>query len=203
MIKVAKKANQAKNDFLSRMSHELRTPLNSIMGFSQLLLSDPETHLDEKHSRFVEHINDAGTHLLSLISDLMDLSQIETGNLKLHLEDVELNPLVDNLCTFLSSQIKAKKVTLENTLKNSEMYLVRADKTRLKQVLLNVLTNAIKYNKPDGHVKIACSKTENSALLIEVEDTGIGIPEDKKWRVFEPFDRLEKTRRLLMGPALA
>ena len=185
----AEQANRAKSIFLSSMSHELRTPMNAILGFSQLLKVEPDICKSEKHSASMDHILSAGTHLLHLIDQVLELNQIETGKLSINIEDVALFSLVRECMDLITPIAEKRGITLmtEMPLPNGQL---RADRTRLKQVLLNLLTNAIKYNSDKGAVTISCKIAQNDRLRIEVADTGIGIPADKHDEVFSPFARL-------------
>ncbi len=195
----ADKANNAKSEFLSRMSHELRTPLNAIIGFSQLLVMEDD--LDKEHKDSVNEINKAGNHLLFLVNDLIDISRIEN--------DVDfLNIQANNLSTLLQDSISLIKpiqakhgISIEVDIKNSENLSVIVDSTAIKQVFINIITNAIKYNKENGTIKISC-KNDNSNAQIDITDSGIGISQDKLDAIFEPFNRLGKEYTNIEGTGI-
>jgi len=181
----AEKANKAKSDFLSSMSHELRTPLNAILGFSQLLEHDADASEDQLEN--VLEIRKAGSHLLELINEILDLSKIESGKIDLSITSVDTCEIVDDVIG-LSQQLAEKgQIALSHNCNKSSYVL--ADKLRLKQVLINLVSNAIKYNKPGGSVSIS-SYNQNEMAIIKVSDTGLGIPEDKLEDIFKPFNRL-------------
>lgn len=182
------KSSQAKSEFLASMSHELRTPLNGILGFSQLLEMD-ETIPAESRSHATE-IKRAGNHLLSLISDLIDLSRIETGKIIMSIEPVSINDAISTSLHSVSPLAQSRRVTLINQcITGSNLLRVHADSVRLRQVLINLLSNAIKYNLPGGSVTLSCEQRDDEVQLT-VTDTGIGIPADMQSRVFNAFDRL-------------
>jgi len=182
----AKEANAAKSDFLSRMSHELRTPMNAILGFVQLLELDPS--LGEDQLDWVGEISRAGQHLLSLLDDILDLARIESGRIHLSIEPVALQPLLVE-CRDLMSPI-AERSQIRLALETSGDVLLRADRVRLKQALLNLMSNAIKYNRPAGSVAVSVASAGDGRVRISVTDTGPGIPEAKLGQLFEPFNRL-------------
>lgn len=196
----AEKANRAKTDFLSSMSHELRTPLNAILGFSQLLESDPETPLIGHQKESVQHITDAGEHLLALINQMLELTAIESGKLELFVESVHLRDVI------------GKSVSLVKPLANNmdiEIYImadidvsVQADEVKLKQILLNLLNNAIKYNRTGGTVKIDWQVTDNGMVRTSITDTGIGISENNKSKVFKAFSRLGQEKNNIEGTGM-
>ena len=181
----AEKANQAKNDFLSRMSHELRTPMNAILGFTQVLEMEP---LEPKQLQFVGEIHQAGEHLLTLINELLDLSRIESGKLNISLEQVFLNSVVVEAMKLVEEVFKEHEVTFNNQCANN-LELV-ADPNRLRQVLVNLFTNAAKYNHKGGSITLHCESHRNDKLRIIVSDTGPGIAKDKLEDLFVPFERL-------------
>ena len=180
----AEKANRAKSEFLSRMSHELRTPLNSVIGFSQLLemdgLSDPQRDS-------VRYIRRAGSHLLDLINEVLDIARIETGRLPLSPEPVLVPELVDEAVGLLRPAAEGRQITIEEV-RSCEAH-VRADRQRLKQVMLNLLSNAIKYNRDGGSVSVSCEPVADR-VRITVRDTGPGISAEGMGRLFTPFERL-------------
>lgn len=178
-------ANKAKSEFLSSMSHELRTPLNAIIGFAQLLLIE---ELDEIQKDSVEEIEKAGQHLLSLINEVLDLAKVESGNMTLSIEPVQLAAVLDE-CTTLAIPIAQRfNVTLD--VESDTPHFLYADHTRLKQVLINLISNAIKYNNEKGEVVVTSEKLNDEFVRIYVRDTGPGIPEENIEGMFEPFNRL-------------
>jgi len=181
----AERANQAKSEFLSRMSHELRTPLNVILGFSQVLQMD---HLTADQSESIDHILRAGRHLLALIDDVLDISRIESGKLPLSIEPVDAAPVFAEVLRLMEPAAARARVQLIRGSGHQSCFVL-ADRQRLTQVLMNVVSNAIKYNVEGGFVRIECS---HSGSLVEfaVSDSGIGIPQDDTDRLFAPFDRL-------------
>ena len=181
----AEAANQAKSAFLSRMSHELRTPLNAILGFAQLLkLENPSASQLES----ISHITRAGRHLLALINEVLDISRIETGRLALTIEPVEINNLLHNAVELMRPAAAGTQVEVEFIRKERPLH-VRADRQRLKQVALNFLSNAIKYNAQGGAVQVGL-KLSTESVRFEVRDSGPGIPLEKQDSLFKPFERL-------------
>jgi PAS domain S-box-containing protein len=188
-IESAEQANRAKSLFLSSMSHELRTPLNAVLGFAQVLQLDAETSLDSDQALAVGQICEAGQHLLNLINDVLDLSTIETGNFKLTTDRITVAPLMKSCISFIESMATQNNVTL---IKPTMTVLpdVLGDEVRLRQSILNLLTNAIKYNRPGGSVTISTELVENGWVRFTVADTGRGIPDDQHAELFEAFNRL-------------
>ncbi|MBT3766432.1 MAG: PAS domain S-box protein, partial [Rhodospirillales bacterium] len=185
----ADQASQAKSDFLASMSHELRTPLNGILGFSQLLEFNPKEPLSDNQSQYVGHILHAGNHLLDLINQVLDLAKIETGNIPLNVEPIRVNDVVAECQALLQTVADSRKIKLTLNLDDPSL-LVSADYTRLKQVVVNLVSNAIKYNHKGGSVEISTEVTDNDSIRILVKDTGPGIPEENFKNLFQPFNRL-------------
>jgi signal transduction histidine kinase/ActR/RegA family two-component response regulator len=180
-------ANQAKSAFLSSMSHELRTPLNAILGFGQLLANEAIDIPLAKRREFVEQILKAGRHLLALISEILDLSQIESGRLTLSVEPVSLSE------TILECQVMLEPLARQygaRVLYPASALMVLADRTRLKQVLLNLLSNAIKYGYEDAAVLVECTSPARGRVRIAVRDSGRGLSKAQMAALFQPFNRL-------------
>jgi signal transduction histidine kinase/CheY-like chemotaxis protein len=185
----AQSANKAKSEFLSSMSHELRTPLNAILGFAQLMQSDPAADHSPEQEESIRQILSGGHHLLELISQVLDLARIETGNIVVSIEDVLLQDVLRQSLPLAEALARKHNISLRVTPVDNNI-VVRGDATRIKQVLLNLLSNAIKYNYPGGEVSVDCTPSEKGTLIIAVSDNGPGIPEEKHSEVFEPFNRL-------------
>jgi PAS domain S-box-containing protein len=185
----AEEANRAKSEFLSRMSHELRTPLNAILGFAQLLDMD---ELDEGQKESVDQILRAGRHLLALVDEVLDIARIEAGRMSLSLEPIDLDHVISDAWDLVRHSAEESGIRLENGASSLCGTWVTADRQRLKQVLLNLMSNAVKYNTENGHVRISCSAglTGPNRLRVAVTDTGRGIPSDALNRLFVPFERL-------------
>jgi PAS domain S-box-containing protein len=183
----ALRANEAKNAFLSRMSHELRTPLNAVIGFGQLLALDDLT-ADQREG--VEQIVKGGNHLLALINEVLDISRIESGGLRLSLEPVQLAEVVDESLALVGHLGDLRHVSIEDHCPPSCSAYVKADRQRLRQVVLNLLANAIKYNRDHGKVSVRCQRVSDQRIRLVVSDTGIGISLEGMSRLFSPFDRL-------------
>jgi len=181
----AERANNTKSEFLSSMSHELRTPMNAILGFGQLLEMDAE--LNEDQADYVNEILKAGRHLLELINEVLDLAKIESGNIDLSMESLACSELVEECLALVRPLAQGRGITMHNGGLGNLM--IRADRTRLKQVLLNLLSNAIKYNNPQGEVWVRAS-AHNGLVRLEVSDTGPGIPVERQQELFQPFSRL-------------
>ncbi len=181
----ARAANDSKNQFLSRMSHELRTPLNAVLGFGQLL---SRQLAGTEHAEAVSYVLKGGRHLLDLINDVLDISRIESGRMSLSLEPIHLAKLVDETLRLMEPLATAAEVTLLPAAGDTDV-LVLADRQRVRQILLNVLSNAIKYNKAGGHVWVSWV-LDADVVRVSVRDEGPGIAPELQSRLFQPFDRL-------------
>jgi signal transduction histidine kinase len=185
---VAEAASAAKTEFLSSMSHELRTPLNAILGFAQLLERDRKRPLDERQLERLGYVLRGGEHLLRLIDDVLDLSRIEARRTMISLGPVDLESVIREVVTTLEPMAARAAIALELPVMPADAPRVIADRTRTVQILSNLGSNAIKYGRPGGHVRVAVTVAAH-ALRVAVIDDGIGIPLDKRARIFEPFQR--------------
>lgn len=188
-------ANSAKSEFISRMSHELRTPLNAVIGFAQILEMDETLTADQKDS--ISEIHVAGSHLLELISDLLDVSRIEAGKMKFNFEAIIVPDIIQASILFVDKLAREKGVTISYP--ENCGCRVNGDVVRLKQVFINLLSNAIKYNKDGGRIDITSNLDETGNCIISISDTGIGIAASEMNKLFTPFERLGAEDRSIDG----
>lgn len=186
----AEKANSAKGRFLGRISHELRTPLNAILGYTQLIQADP---LSEEQSHCADQILKAGEHLLQLINEVLDITRIESGVFSVNMGPTSLTAAIQRATDLIKPMARENGITIHTDSGPCDIF-ADGDSDRLAQVLINLLTNAIKYNRPRGDVYVECQGTVDGMAKILVRDTGIGISPDKLERLFTPFDRLDMER---------
>ncbi len=189
----AEQSNKAKSVFLSRMSHELRTPLHAILGFGQILQMRQE-NLSPQQQKNIGRIMEAGQHLLDLINEVLDLARIENNKLDITIDDVELTDIVSECISLTEPMAQQKQASVVNRIADDQHYVVRGDFLRVKQALINLMTNAIIYGPEHGQVVISCSIQADKELRLEVTDDGPGIPLDRQHQLFEPFKRLDKTQ---------
>ncbi|WP_426087839.1 ATP-binding protein [Janthinobacterium sp. PSPC1-1] len=184
----ARSANYAKSAFLSSMSHELRTPLNAILGFAQILSSDRLPSTLEQKKEFAGHILKSGRHLLTLINEILDLAKVESGTVSLSLEPVGLDAILQECRDMIAPLASQRGIGM--AFPDACPLNVLADRTRLKQILLNLLSNALKYNRAQGQVAIDCAPHAGGRVRISVRDTGVGLDAEQLALLFQPFNRL-------------
>jgi PAS domain S-box-containing protein len=195
---VAEQASNAKSEYLSRMSHELRTPLAAMLGFSDLLeMREPR----EDQLSAIQAIQRAGSHLLSLVNDVLDIARIEAGREILSLQPLDVRSILEECIGLVAQTANERDVTLSLRIDDTDHVYVRADRQRLVQVLLNLLSNAIKYGREGGHV-IAAAAVRGGHVEIEVIDDGPGLDEAQQARLFQPFERLGAERSHVQGTGL-
>jgi len=183
-------ANRAKSDFLATMSHELRTPLNAIAGYADLLLTGVRGELTAPQRSDIERMKRSGQHLLGLINDILNFAKLEAGQVQFHISDVRVAPLLQSLEELVRPQVDAKSLSYEQELSVGDLG-IRGDAEKLRQVLLNLVTNAVKFTDPGGRVVVECEADE-SRVTIRVRDTGRGIPEAHLTRIFDPFIQIDR-----------
>ncbi len=189
-------ANRAKLEFLAVMSHELRTPLNAIIGFSDVIRNQVLGEEMDTYARYADHIHESGTHLLALITDLLDVARIEAGRLELEESEFSLLQLTEECLRMLRVRADDKDVVLNLDVSDPSVGL-RADRRAVKQIILNLLSNAIKFTEAGGRVRVRFAVEDDTGVAMSVADTGIGIPLDQQEAIFRPFEQLENahTRR--------
>jgi signal transduction histidine kinase/CheY-like chemotaxis protein len=195
---VALEVNRVKNEFLSRTSHELRTPLNAILGFSQLL---EMSELDEVDRDSNEQILKAGRHLLSLINDILDLSRIESEEVRLSVEPVSVRSAVNDVVELMKPLAAQRGITIEHRCTDPSLAAI-SDRQRFKQILLNLVSNAVKYNIENGVIGIECSAIGEDSIIVTVSDTGLGLSPDDLERIFSPFERLQAVQTDIEGAGI-
>jgi signal transduction histidine kinase len=200
-------ASHMKDEFLAHISHELRTPLNSVLGFSKLILDGLCTSVEEER-QLLQDVFGSAQHLLGLVNDILDIGRIEAGKLSLHIQQVNLRQVLDSTLPLVFVQAAEKKLLLQDETAGMTLPLVRADEVRLRQVLLNLLTNSVKFTH-HGSVRLrvvlppefqdASGAEKNHLLRLEVEDTGIGVPSEKRQAVFEKFFQANPAQSRRLG----
>ncbi|CAK0771516.1 hypothetical protein WCLP8_4730008 [uncultured Gammaproteobacteria bacterium] len=199
---LANQANLAKTEFLTNLSHELRTPLNSVIGFSQLLLMEDQDSLRKEQREFIDYIQRSGEHLLNMITDILDISKIEIGKLSLSVQNLDVGRMVQEALVAVRLQAVERSITLDHDPIESGATWVKADHIRLLQILINLLTNAIKYNRVGGRVRISVAPISEERIRFTIEDTGFGIPKERQGELFQSFNRLGAENSAIEGSGL-
>jgi len=195
-------ASRAKSAFLSSMSHELRTPLTAVLGFAEVLKLDAQTPLSKSQEEYIDHITKAGEHLLSLINQVLEMSRIEAGEVELTMAEVDANEIIAVSLAMVQPLARKARVTLAGPAPAGGPARVRADATRLQQVLLNLLSNAVKYNHQGGSARVDSRATPEGYLRISVTDNGQGIALAHQADVFTSFARVGAESGRIEGTGL-
>ena len=190
-LESAQQESLAKSQFLGRMSHELHTPLNAIIGFSELLSMRERDPLNEEQSESVDEIKKAGKHLLNLVDQVLEINKIDSGELKCVSQKVSLDAIISEAITSMSDLAEGECVSFDNLIDKNRDIFVNGDPGKIKQVFLNVLDNAIKYNKEGGEVVLSLTEGDPEKVCVAIRDTGGGLPQDKYEKIFDPLYRLE------------
>ena len=198
----AEKASQAKTEFLAHISHEIRTPMNAILGFTELIRIDSDNPFPDCHREKLNQISSSGKHLLKIINELLDLSSIESGNLKLSIEEVDIISVVEDVVSTCQLIASKNNIKIEHQTTPNNKILIEVDLIRIKQVILNLISNAIKYNKPNGKVIISYDKSHDHQIRIGIKDNGPGISQDNICNVFKPFERFHPQAENIEGTGI-
>lgn len=172
---IAVAENKSKSEFLANMSHELRTPLNAIIGFSEVMISGMGGELSDKHKEYANDILDSGNHLLKLINNILDLSKIEADKTEIHPENVNICSVFRNCIKLIAEKAQEKQINIKVTLSSNDLF-VYADPVRLKQIILNLLSNSVKFTDTNGKIDVSCVVGDN--VIITIEDNGIGMDKE-------------------------
>lgn len=195
--KTAEKASQAKSDFLSLMSHELRTPLNAILGFSQVLEFNKKQPLTDAQEISVSNIRESGNLLLEMISDVLDLARVENDTIAFSMEHLMPSNVFRECLELMRPMAIERQITMSG--KPSDVKGIYVDRRRFKQIVLNLLSNSIKYNRIGGEVYFGCERIQGHKVRIYVSDTGSGIPDERQHELFQPFNRLGRETSEIQG----
>jgi PAS domain S-box-containing protein len=198
-LEAAERASKVKSEFLSRMSHELRTPMNSILGFAQVLKMNSENSLTGHQQENLDRILSSGNHLLNLVNNVLDISTIDAEQVKLDIETVDFVSSVKNVLSTCKILAAKKQVSILSQGFETNCYFIDADKHRLQQSIFHLISNAIKYNKPDGYIEVSFEKQGNDKIRLGIRDTGYGISDEMKEKLFEPFELSDTPLEIVEG----
>jgi len=191
----AEKASLAKSDFLAKISHEIRTPLNAIIGFSEVMMQERFGPIgNERYRQYLKDIHTSGGHLVSLLNDLLDLSKIEAGKLELNFANVDLNVLTQESVALMQPQASRERIIIRTSL-GSTLPAVTADARSVRQILLNLLSNSIKFTGVGGQVIVSTARSDDGEIILRVRDTGVGMSEQDIAVAMEPFRQLATSAR--------
>ena len=198
--KLSENASRAKSQFLSSMSHEFRTPLNAILGFGQLLENNPKEPLSDIQRKHTLQILESGYHLLELVNQVLDLSKIEQDSFDLRPEHIMPSDVFRECLEMVRPMAEEKNITMSG--ERGEINGIFVDRSRFKQIVLNLMSNGIKYNKAGGELSFGCKQTDGQKVRIHISDTGSGISIEKQDKLFEPFNRLGKESSDIPGTGI-
>ncbi len=191
----AELASSHKSDFLAKISHEMRTPLNAIIGFAEVMMEERFGPIgSDRYREYLKDIHQSGGHLISLINDLLDLSKIEAGKLELNFASVDLNEVAKQSMSIMQPQANRERIIIRSALAENLPPVV-ADERSIRQIVLNLLSNSVKFTKPGGQVILSTSLTEKGEVVLRVRDTGIGMSEEEVSAALEPFRQLSTSGR--------
>jgi signal transduction histidine kinase len=193
--RAAEQANEQKSEFLAKVSHEIRTPLNAVIGFSEVMMEERFGPIgNERYRQYLRDIHLSGSHLMSLINDLLDLSKIEAGKVELSFESVRVNDIIQDCVALMQPQANRERIIIRTSLSAGVPNVV-ADPRSLRQIILNLLSNAIKFTKPGGQVIVSTAMEENGEVIIRVRDTGVGMSEKDVETALKPFRQVTTSDR--------
>ena len=185
-------ANRAKSEFLANMSHELRTPLNAIIGFSEAMMTEMFGPIGAQYQSYATDIHRSGQHLLQLVQDILDISKIEHGNVELNESVIEMRDLVESAIAIVSSRARESRIHIEWSVADGAEHLY-ADEKCLRQMILNIVVNAIKFSRPDGRIDLVAGISKNGSYRLSIADNGIGIHSDEIPRLMQPFEQMARS----------